>query len=85
MARFWKIDGKVARAAIAYSEYQDFLLIAKGVSYRKAIYVFDSNTHQLIKKLDSVTKAMKYKVNFFLGRLRQQQRRRRRTQLLKKN
>lgn len=66
MARFFKIDGKVARAAIANSEYQDFLLIAKGVSYRKAIYVFDSNTHQLIKKLDSVTKAMKYaKVNFY--------------------
>lgn len=27
--------------------------------------MFDSNTHQLIKKLDSVTKAMKYKVNFY--------------------
>lgn len=28
--------------------------------------MFDSNTHELIKKLDSVTKAMKYvKVNFY--------------------
>jgi hypothetical protein len=66
MARFFKIDRKIARAAIAKGEYQDFLLISKEVSYRKAIYVFDSNTHELIKKLDSVTKAMKYaKVNFY--------------------
>lgn len=66
MARFFKIDGKLARAAIVKGEYLDFLLISKEVSHRKTIYVFDSNTHELIIKLDSVTKAMKYaKVNFY--------------------
>ena len=44
----------------------DFLLIVKNVSYRKAIYVFDSNTQKLIDKLDSVSIALKYaKVNFY--------------------
>lgn len=66
MATYFRIDGKVARAAIAQGEYQDFLLIAKEVSHRKAIYVFDSNTHELIEKLSSLTKALKYaKVNFY--------------------
>ena len=84
MATYFRIDGKVARAAIAQGEYQDFLLIIKEVSRprpllaalilsararvgeRKAIYVFDSNTHELIEKLSSVTKALKYaKVNFY--------------------
>ena len=45
MAKYYQIDGKVARAAITKGEYQDFLLIVKNVSNRKAIYVFDSNTH----------------------------------------
>ena len=66
MARFFTIDPKVARAAITKGEYQDFLLVVKEVSYRKEVYVFDSNTRQLITKFDSVTKAMKYaKVNFY--------------------
>lgn len=66
MARFFQIDGKVARAAIAKGEYQDFLLLSKEVSHRKTIYVFDSNTQELIIKLDSVNKAMRYaKVNFY--------------------
>jgi hypothetical protein len=66
MARFFHIDGKVARAAIAKGEYQDFLLISKAVSFRKIIYVFDSNTHELIKKINSITEAMKYaKVSFY--------------------
>lgn len=66
MARYFQIDGKVARAAIAKGEYQDFLLIIKEVSNRKAIYVFDSNTHELIEKLSSVSRALKYaKVNFY--------------------
>lgn len=66
MARFFRVDGKVARAAIAKGEYQDFLLISKAVSFRKVIYVFDSNTHELIKKLNSITEAMKFaKVNFY--------------------
>lgn len=66
MARYFRIDGKLARAAIAKGEYQDFLLITKEISYRKAIYVFDSNTHELIEKLSSVTRALKYaKVNFY--------------------
>ena len=66
MARFFKIAVKLARAAITKGEYQDFLLIYKKISYRKTIFVFDSNTHELIIKLDSLTKAMKYaKVNFY--------------------
>lgn len=66
MARFFKIDGKVARAAIIKGEFQDFLLISKGVPFRKTIYVFDFNTHELIKKFNSINEAMKYaKVSFY--------------------
>jgi len=66
MARHFQIDGKIARAAIAIGEYQDFLLISKEVSNRKTIYVFDSNSHELIVELKSITKAMKYaKVNYY--------------------
>lgn len=66
MARLFKIDGKVARAALAKGEYQDFLLISKEVSNRKTVYVFDSNTLELIINFDSVNKAMKYaKVHFY--------------------
>lgn len=66
MAKYFKIDGKVARAAIAQGEYQDFLLISREVSNRKTIYVFDNNSHELLAELKSVTKAMKYaKVNFY--------------------
>ena len=49
MARHFCIDGKVARAAIAKGEYQDFLLVSEGVSNRKVIYVFESNTYELIQ------------------------------------
>lgn len=66
MAKYFKIDGKVARAAIAKGEYQDFLLIVKSVSFRKAIYVYDSNTHELLQTLKSMTSALKYaKVKFY--------------------
>ncbi len=66
MASYFRIDGKVARAAIAKGEFQDFLLVVKEISYRKTIYVFDSNTHELIDKLNSTSKALKYaKVNFY--------------------
>lgn len=66
MANYFKIDGKVARAAIAQGEYQDFLLIFREVSNRKTIYVFDNNSHELIAELKSVTKALKYaKVNYY--------------------
>ena len=66
MANYFKIDGKVARAAIAQGEYQDFLLISREVSNRKPIYVFDNNSHELINELKSVTKALKYaKVNYY--------------------
>ena len=37
MARYFQIDGKVVRAAIAKGEYQDFLLISKDVSFRQTI------------------------------------------------
>ena len=67
MARYFRIDGKVARAAIAKGEYQDFLLVSKEVSNRKTIYVFDSNSHELLEELKkSTAKALKYaKVNFY--------------------
>jgi hypothetical protein len=66
MAKYFQIDGKVARLAIAKGEYQDFLLISREISYRKTIYVFDSNSHELIDELKSITKALKYaKVNFY--------------------
>ena len=67
MAKYFQIDGKVARAAIAKGEYQDFLLIVKNVFNRKSVYVFDSNTHELLDKLNSVSRALKYaKVNFYI-------------------
>jgi hypothetical protein len=66
MANYFKIDGKVARAAIAKGEYKDFLLIFKEVSNRKTIYVFDSNSYELLDELKSLTKALKYaKVNYY--------------------
>lgn len=66
MANYFHIDGRIARAAIALGEYQDFFLIVKEVSFRKTIYVFDSNSYELIVELKSITKAMKYaKVNYY--------------------
>jgi len=66
MARYFQIDGKVARAAIAKGEYQDFLLLSKDVSFRKTIYVFDSITKENVAKFSGVSKALKYaKVNFY--------------------
>ena len=66
MAKYFKIDGKVARAAIAKGEFQDFLLTVKEVSNRKTIYVFDSSTDKLIDKIYGVSKALKYaKINYY--------------------
>jgi hypothetical protein len=66
MAKYFKIDNKVARAAIANGEYQNFLLISKELSFRKTIYVFDSNSQELICELKSITKALKYaKINYY--------------------
>ena len=66
MARYFQIDGKVARAAIAKGEYEDFLLICKDVSFRKTIYVFDSNTKENLNQFFGVSKALKFaKVNFY--------------------
>ena len=66
MARHFQIDGKIARTAIAKGEYEDFLLISRDVSYRKVIYVFDSNTYELLVKFNGVSKVLKYaKVNFY--------------------
>ena len=66
LAKYFQIDGKVARAAIAKGEYEDYLLISREVSFRKTIYVFDSNSHELIEVLKSISKALKYaKVNYY--------------------
>lgn len=67
MAKYFNIDGKVARAAITKGEFQDFLLVVKEISNRKLIYVFDSDTLELIDKIDGISKAMNYaKVNFYI-------------------
>ena len=66
MARYFQIDGKLARIAIANGEYKEFLLISKDISNRKIIYVFDSNTQELLVKFEGISKALKYaKVNFY--------------------
>lgn len=66
MARYFQIDGKLARTAIANGEYKEFLLISKDISNRKTIYAFDSKTHELLAKFNGVSKALKYaKVNFY--------------------
>nr|YP_009254049.1 hypothetical protein [Hypomyces aurantius]ANC62734.1 hypothetical protein [Hypomyces aurantius] len=66
MARHFQIDGKVVRAAISKGEFQDFLLISRDVSNRKTIYVFDSNTNELLVKFNGVSKVLKYaKFNFY--------------------
>jgi len=66
MAKYFNIDGKIVRAALTKGEFQDFLLIVKEISNRKTIYVFDSDTLELIDELKGVSKAMKYaKVNFY--------------------
>jgi len=35
MGKYFKIDGKVVRAALTKGEFQDFLLIIKEISNRK--------------------------------------------------
>ena len=66
MAKYFRIEGKVARAAIANGEYQDFLLISKDVSFRQTIYVFDSKTKEKLTVFFGISKALKYaKVNFY--------------------
>lgn len=40
--------------------------IAKEISFRKTIYVFDSSTHKLLDKINCVSKALKYaKINYY--------------------
>lgn len=66
MARYFQIDGKVARAAIAKGMYEDFLLVLKDVPFRKTIYVFDSKTKEILAIFDGISKVLKYaKVNFY--------------------
>ena len=41
-------------------------MISRDISNRKTIYVFDSNTHELLIKFNGVSKALKYaKTNFY--------------------
>jgi len=66
MARYFNIDGKVARAALAAGKFGSFSLVTKAVLYRKEVYVYDSETLELICKLGNFTEAIKYaKVNFY--------------------
>jgi hypothetical protein len=66
MAKHFKIDTKIARTAIAKGVYLDYNLVTKLVSFRKEVFVFDSETYNLITELKSITAAMKYaKVNFY--------------------
>lgn len=57
MARHFKIDGKKARAAIAEGNYNYYIIIAKEVSYRKEIFVFNKKK-ELICKFYSITEAI---------------------------
>jgi len=64
MAKYFQIDGNVARAAITRDNYMNFLLVVKEVSNRKIIYIFDSNIYELIDIFNGV--ALKYaKVKFY--------------------
>ncbi len=66
MARHFNIDAKLVRTAIAKGEYLHYTLVSKLEPFRKDIFVFDSNTLELITKLKSITIAMSYaKVSFY--------------------
>jgi hypothetical protein len=66
MAKFFTIDGKKARSAISKGVYLDYTLITKEVSFRKEVFVFNSETFNLITELKSITAAIDYaKVNFY--------------------
>lgn len=66
MAKYFKIDGKKARAAIKLGTYQDFTIVSKDIPYRKEIYVLDKDTLTLITKFNNQTDAQKYaKINFY--------------------
>jgi len=66
MARYFKIDGKKARSAISNGVYLYFTIITKPVSFRKKVFVFDSETFNLITELKSITAAIDYaKVNCY--------------------
>ena len=66
MDRHFKVDGKIVRTAISKGAYQDYTIVSKPVSFRKEVFVFDSDTLKLITNLKSITAAMNYaKVNFY--------------------
>ena len=66
MAKIFNIDGKKARSAISKGVYLDYTLISKEVSFRKEVFVFNSDTFNLITELKSITAAIDYaKVNFY--------------------
>jgi len=44
MARYFNIDGKIIRKAIASGKYENFTIITKVVSYRKEIFILDGKT-----------------------------------------
>jgi len=66
MSRHLKLDAKIARTAIANNSYQNFTIVTKHILFRKEIFVFDSESLNLIATLKSITDAMKYaRVNFY--------------------
>lgn len=66
MARHFNVDPKLVRIAIAKGEYLHYTLVTKLEPFRKEIFVFNSNTLELITKLKSITIAMSYaKVSFY--------------------
>ena len=66
MARHFNVDAKLVRTAIDKGEYLHYTLVSKLEPFRKEIFVFDSNTLELITKLKSITIAMSYaKVSFY--------------------
>jgi hypothetical protein len=64
MARHFNVDPKLVR--IAKGEYLHYTHVTKLEPFRKEIFVFNSNTLELITKLKSITIAMSYaKVSFY--------------------
>lgn len=64
MARHFNVNPKIIR--IAKGKYLHYTLVTKLELFRKEIFVFNSNTLELITKLKSLTIAMSYaKVSFY--------------------
>lgn len=66
MARYFQVDAKIIRSSIVNGAYQNFSVSTKDESYRKIVYVYDSETLNLIYEFKNFTATMKYaKLSFY--------------------